>query len=86
MSMMIHRNLKERRKMAERNSTISPNMQQEVEEKEQLPFELTQYTRTDINRMNKDDLVSLANEVGIENAEETSGSELKRLLIDKFGL
>lgn len=44
------------------------------------------YTKTEINRMSKDDLVALAIEQGIENAEETSGADLKKALIDKFGL
>lgn len=44
------------------------------------------YTKTDINRMNKEDLVSLASEVGIIDAEDKNGSELKKELIEKFGL
>lgn len=66
-------------------------------EDEPLPFtddditfetkpEEKKYTRTDINRMSKDDLVSLATESGIEGAEEISGSDLKKALIEKFGL
>lgn len=46
----------------------------------------TTYTKTDINRMSKEDLVSLANEVGIIGAEDKSGSDLKKELIEKFGL
>lgn len=45
-----------------------------------------QYTKTDINRMNTAELQSLAAEVGIENAFDTSGGELKKLLIEHFGL
>lgn len=48
--------------------------------------EKTTYTRTDINRMSKEDLVSLANKVGIVGADDKSGSDLKKELIDKFGL
>ena len=44
------------------------------------------YTKTDINRMSTADLQSLAAEQGIENATELSGAELKKLLIEKFGL
>lgn len=44
------------------------------------------YTKTDIQRMNKDDLVSLAVEVGIDGAEEMNGADLKRELIEEFGL
>lgn len=82
MGMMIHRN---KRKKAEKKSALIQSAETPETYAEETPEE-QRYTRTDINRMNKDDLVSLANEVGIENAEETSGSELKRLLIDKFGL
>ena len=39
-----------------------------------------------INRMSTSDLQSLAKEQEIENADEISGSELKKMLIEKFGL
>ena len=45
-----------------------------------------QYTKTDINRMSTAELQALAAEVGIENASDTSGSELKKLLIEHFAL
>ena len=44
------------------------------------------YTKTDINRMSTADLQALAAEQGIENATELSGAELKKILIEKFGL
>lgn len=44
------------------------------------------YTKTEINRMSTSDLQMLAKENGVVNAEEISGSELKKLLIEKFGL
>lgn len=44
------------------------------------------YTKTEINRMSTADLQTLATEQGIENADEVSGSELKKMLIEKFGL
>lgn len=44
------------------------------------------YTKTDINRMSTDDLKTLATEQGIENAEKIIGSDLKKMLIEKFGL
>lgn len=55
----------------------------QYEEKED---ETVKYTKTDINRMSKEDLVSLASEVGIIGVEDKSGSDLKKELIDKFGL
>lgn len=45
-----------------------------------------QYTKTDINKMTTTDLQALATEEGIENAYNTSGGELKKILIDHFGL
>ena len=44
------------------------------------------YTKTDISRMSTADLQPLAAAHGIENAKELSGAELKKLLIEKFGL
>lgn len=42
----------------------------------------TPHTKTEINRMSK----KLASENGIENATEINGSDLKKMLIEKFGL
>ena len=44
------------------------------------------YSKTTINRMSTSDLQAFAAEQGIENAEELTGSELKKLLIEKLGL
>ena len=44
------------------------------------------YTKTEINRMSTADLQKLATEHGIENAQTTSGAELKEILIAKFNL
>lgn len=46
----------------------------------------TTYTKTEINRMSTADLKKLASENGIENATEINGSDLKKMLIEKFGL
>lgn len=84
MSMMIHRNRKKKN-------------QREISHEENLPFSDSdiefeerpkeqQYTKTDIQRMSKDDLVSLASEIGIEGAEEMNGADLKRELIEYFEL
>lgn len=45
-----------------------------------------QYTKSEINRMSTAELQSLAKENGITDAEETTGGELKKILIEKFGL
>lgn len=44
------------------------------------------YTKTDISRMNLDNLKSLAAELGIEVTEESTGSKLKAAIIEKLGL
>ena len=50
-------------------------------EKNEIPESKT-LTKTDINRMSKEDLIVLATEKGIEDVEEKSGMELKKILID----
>lgn len=44
------------------------------------------YTKTEINRMSTAELQELATEIGILNANETSGGELKKILIEHFNL
>lgn len=45
-----------------------------------------QYTKTEINRMSTAELQNLAATEGIENAFETSGNELKKILAEHFNL
>lgn len=44
------------------------------------------YTKSEIQRMSTADLQNLAAEEGIEDAYETNGSELKKILAKHFGL
>lgn len=44
------------------------------------------YTKTEINRMSKDDLKNLAKSEGIEGADNENGGELKKILIEHYGL
>ena len=44
------------------------------------------YTKTEINRMSTAELQELALENGIGGANEMTGAELKKVLIEKFGL
>ena len=48
--------------------------------------ENNQYTKTEINRMSTAELQALALENNIDGADEMTGAELKKVLIDKFGL
>ena len=45
-----------------------------------------QYTKTEINRMSTAELQTLALENDIDGAYEMTGAELKKVLIEKFGL
>lgn len=45
-----------------------------------------QYTKTEINRMTTAELQELALENDIDGADEMTGAELKKVLIEKFGL
>ena len=45
-----------------------------------------EYTKTEINRMSTAELQELALENGIDGAEQMTGAELKKVLIEKFGL
>lgn len=55
-----------------------------------LPFvtvpDKKKYTKTEINRLSTSELRELAKENGIDNADENTGAELKKMLIEKFGL
>lgn len=44
------------------------------------------YTKTDVSRMNLENLKILAAELGIEATEELTGKELKTVIIEKLGL
>lgn len=44
------------------------------------------YTKTEINRMSTAELQELALENDIDGANEMTGAELKKVLIEKFGL
>ena len=45
-----------------------------------------QCTKTEINRMSTAELQTLALENGIDGSNEMTGAELKKVLIEKFGL
>lgn len=44
------------------------------------------HTKTEINRMSTAELQELALENAIDGAEQMTGAELKKVLIEKFGL
>lgn len=50
------------------------------------PVSSVGYTKTEINRMSTADLQALATEQGIADADEISGADLKKILIQRFNL
>ena len=62
-------------------TVVESNFLDEFAEKENA-----KYTKTEINRMSTADLKKLAKSENIKKAEDMSGSGLKKVLIDKFGL
>ena len=54
--------------------------------KPQAEAKQNQYTKTEINRMSTAELQTLALENNIDGAEQMTGAELKKVLIEKFGL
>lgn len=59
------------------NKQLRPLIRKEKENK---------LTKTDINRMPVDELRKMAMNTGVDGAESMTGSELKKYLIDIFGL
>lgn len=78
--MMMHRYKK--RKRAEENTALSFDPPDLKEEHQEIP----RMTKTDINRMPVDELRKMAMNTGVEGAESMTGAELKKYLIDIFGL
>ena len=54
--------------------------------KPQKEVKQNQYTKTEINRMSTAELQELALENGVDGSDEMTGAELKKVLIEKFGL
>ena len=54
--------------------------------KPQAEAKQNQYTKTEINRMTTAELQELALENNVDGADEMTGAELKKVLIEKFGL
>ena len=54
--------------------------------KPQAEAKQNQYTKTEINRMSTAELQTLALENGVDGSDEMTGAELKKILIEHFGL
>lgn len=53
---------------------------------DETPADSPKYTKSDINRMSKSELINLAESAGISNATDKTGAELKTLLIQNYNL
>lgn len=97
MSMMIHRNKKAR--AAKKAALLNENKKVEVKSVPEIPLEEKQeieetkqenhvkhFTKSEIMRMSTSELQSLGTQVGITNANQINGYELKKMLIKKFEL
>ena len=62
----------------EENQIAENHTKQEEEKKS--------YTKTEINRLSTDELQALASENGIDGADNMTGTDLKKILLEKFGL
>ena len=82
--MMIRRNIKARAVVKTAKKPIEDNFAQYMNEP--VESEEVTYTKTEINRMSTADLKALAKSKDVEDAETMSGAELKKVLIEKFGL
>ncbi|MBO5922817.1 MAG: hypothetical protein J6Q48_10590 [Bacteroidaceae bacterium] len=78
MGMMTRRNIKRR---------VVANTTPVIEKESAVPgVEEVAYTKTEINRMPVADLKKMALDKGIADAENMSGADLKKSLIQKLGL
>lgn len=57
-----------------------------TEEVVDLPKEVATYTKSDILQMKVAELKGLAEKEGFENAQSLNGADLKKLLVEHFGL
>lgn len=90
MGMFLHYHLNDfsKPKKAVVQKATALNVEENKVEKEPV-VEIEQdakYSKSDIARMNVESLKSLAQEVGIEDAENKSGSQLKKDLVEYFNL
>ena len=73
--------LRRYRRMQEPQSKAPVISNDNIEHKEEQ-----KYTKTDINRMTTAELQAFALEKGIDGADNMTGGDLKKVLIEKLGL
>lgn len=87
MGMMTRRNIKQRA-VGETASVFTESEKNNFSKHTNPLVEDTEanYTKTDINRMSTTELKELAKSKGIDNSDNMTGSELKKVLIELFNL
>lgn len=71
------------------NNGWAVDKENQIEETPTIPRQTEEkktYTKTEINRMSTAELQALALENDIDGANDMTGAELKKVLIDKFNL
>lgn len=89
MSLLIHRHkAKNNVGAVKKTAPIPKPVAKEPTESEaqEDQVEAKTYSKTEINRSSTERLKEIANEVGIEDADNKTGGELKKLLIGQLGL
>ena len=96
MSAMTHRHRKQREarylashklsKPKQKKEIVTPIEEEKAIEPEQEATPSFDYSKSDINRMPLANLKTVATEVGIEDVDDKTGGELKKLIIEKLGL
>ena len=86
MSMMTYRHRIERE--AGKTAPLKTPKATKKQEKPVEPVEPEKptYSKTEINRASTDSLKEIASEIGIDGADNKTGGELKKLIIEKLGL
>ena len=74
------------KRLKELSTTNNRRNIQLIEKIAEKQKEQPKYTKTEINRMTTAELRKLAEENEIENADDITGAELKKILISCFGL
>lgn len=89
MSLLIHRHKVNKNAGAVNSAPVSkPVAEKKPEPVEEKPVEAKEvsYTKTEINRSSTERLKEIANEIGIKDADDKTGGELKKLIIGQLGL
>ena len=90
MGMMTRRNVKQRavKKTAPVVAEVKQDDFSQYMNAPEIEEESTEvpYTKTEINRMSTAELKEVAKLNGVNNADDMTGGELKKVLIDKFEL